>query len=187
MGWWWWGVRFSHAPTPQQHSQLAILASPLPPPGVPATGNLWVVPGSHTSERAARLSGSLPPGALHSDTWRRDEEYSRGGDSIPRGVYTRGTEYNTNNVGGSSQPRSATAGNDLHAPPNDLYLDHGRRGPIAGPPSPAAAAVPIQTCTPGAAIVFDKDLVHAGGPNLTGQIRYALYFRLRWQVGKPRG
>lgn len=32
---------------------------------------------------------------------------------------------------------------------------------------------------PGDAIVFDRELVHAGGPNLGSAIRYALYFRLR--------
>ena len=32
---------------------------------------------------------------------------------------------------------------------------------------------------PGTAIVFDKDLLHAGAPNLSPNIRYALYFRMR--------
>ena len=32
----------------------------------------------------------------------------------------------------------------------------------------------------GDVIVFDGDLVHAGGPNLASGIRYALYYRMRW-------
>lgn len=34
---------------------------------------------------------------------------------------------------------------------------------------------------PGTVIVFDKDLVHAGGPNLSPNIRYALYYRVRFE------
>ena len=30
-----------------------------------------------------------------------------------------------------------------------------------------------------AVIVFHKDLMHAGGPNLSPHIRYACYYRLR--------
>jgi ectoine hydroxylase-related dioxygenase (phytanoyl-CoA dioxygenase family) len=41
-----------------------------------------------------------------------------------------------------------------------------------------ARAVPI-LAEPGTAIVFDKDLLHAGAPNLSSNIRYALYFRMR--------
>ena len=41
-----------------------------------------------------------------------------------------------------------------------------------------ARAVPI-LAEPGTAIVFDKDLLHAGAPNLSPNIRYALYFRMR--------
>ena len=42
-------------------------------------------------------------------------------------------------------------------------------------------AVPI-LASAGDAIVFDKDLLHAGGPNLSlsGAIRYALYCRMRF-------
>jgi ectoine hydroxylase-related dioxygenase (phytanoyl-CoA dioxygenase family) len=114
--------------TLQQDAQLRPPLIPLPPSCIHA-GNLWVVPGSHIPERAARLSNSPPPGALHSNAWRRG----------------------------------------------------GLRDPAFGLPTPDAAAVPIETHIAGAAIVFDKDLVHAGGPNLSGHIRYALYFRLRWQ------
>ena len=38
-------------------------------------------------------------------------------------------------------------------------------------------AVPIQS-ERGGLILFDRDLVHAGGPNMSPNIRYALYFRL---------
>ena len=41
-------------------------------------------------------------------------------------------------------------------------------------------AAPI-LAEPGTAIVFDMDLLHAGGPNLSPGIRYALYYRLRVQ------
>ena len=34
----------------------------------------------------------------------------------------------------------------------------------------------------GTAIVFDKDWVHAGGPNLSSVIRHALYARMRFEV-----
>lgn len=44
----------------------------------------------------------------------------------------------------------------------------------AGVPSSRPIVVPA-----GTAIVFDKDLLHAGGPNLGAGIRYALYYRLR--------
>ena len=40
-------------------------------------------------------------------------------------------------------------------------------------------AVPIQS-ERGGLILFDRDLVHAGGPNMSPNIRYALYFRLRF-------
>eukprot|EP00965_Chrysotila_dentata_P221951 6192686-Pleurochrysis_carterae.AAC.4 len=43
----------------------------------------------------------------------------------------------------------------------------------------ASGTIPILIDTPGTAIVFHKDLLHAGGPNLGPAIRYALYFRLR--------
>ena len=42
-------------------------------------------------------------------------------------------------------------------------------------------AVPI-LAEPGTCIVFDKDLLHAGAPNLSPAIRYALYARMRWEV-----
>ena len=42
-------------------------------------------------------------------------------------------------------------------------------------------ATPITAAAPGTVIIFDKDLVHAGGPNLSPAIRYALYFRLRFE------
>lgn len=80
-------------------------------------GVLWVQPGTHTAERAAResLGGRLPPGKLF------------------------------------------TAAEDVKAA--------GRGTPILGPA--------------GTVVLFDKDLVHAGGPNLSPGIRYALYYRLR--------
>lgn len=45
----------------------------------------------------------------------------------------------------------------------------------------AASSVPI-LARAGTAIVFDKDLVHAGGPNLSSAIRHALYARMRFEV-----
>ena len=42
-------------------------------------------------------------------------------------------------------------------------------------------ATPITAATAGSVVVFDKDLVHAGGPNLSPDIRYALYYRLRFE------
>lgn len=36
-------------------------------------------------------------------------------------------------------------------------------------------------CEAGSVIVFDKDLLHAGGPNLAAGIRYALYARMRFE------
>lgn len=36
-------------------------------------------------------------------------------------------------------------------------------------------------CRPGSVIVFDKDLLHAGAPNLSPHIRFALYARMRWE------
>lgn len=42
----------------------------------------------------------------------------------------------------------------------------------------ADSAVPILGPA-GTVVLFDKDLVHAGGPNLSSGIRYALYYRLR--------
>ena len=41
------------------------------------------------------------------------------------------------------------------------------------------AARPI-LASPGTCIIFDKDLVHAGAPNLSSAIRYALYARMRF-------
>ena len=84
-----------------------------------AHGNLWVQPGSHVRERAAREARTLDEGALH---------------SRPTPPYT-------------------------HA---------------------GAHAIRIQW--PGSVILFDKDLVHAGGPNLSADIRYALYYRLRFEA-----
>ena len=37
-------------------------------------------------------------------------------------------------------------------------------------------------CEAGSVIVFDKDLLHAGGPNLAPGIRYALYGRMRFEA-----
>jgi ectoine hydroxylase-related dioxygenase (phytanoyl-CoA dioxygenase family) len=37
-------------------------------------------------------------------------------------------------------------------------------------------------CEAGSVIVFDKDLLHAGGPNLSADIRYALYARMRFEA-----
>ena len=42
-------------------------------------------------------------------------------------------------------------------------------------------ATPITAAAAGSVVVFDKDLVHAGGPNLSPDIRYALYYRLRFE------
>ena len=36
--------------------------------------------------------------------------------------------------------------------------------------------------SPGTVVLFDKDLVHAGGPNLSPDIRYALYCRMRFSA-----
>ena len=47
---------------------------------------------------------------------------------------------------------------------------------------PDSAAVAIEALKAGTVIVFDKDLVHAGGPNLGADIRYALYYRLRIEL-----
>ena len=43
-------------------------------------------------------------------------------------------------------------------------------------------ATPITAAAAGSVVVFDKDLVHAGGPNLSPDIRYALYYRLRFEA-----
>ena len=47
------------------------------------------------------------------------------------------------------------------------------------PPQQQVLAQPI-LCEAGSVIVFDKDLLHAGGPNLSSGIRYALYARMRF-------
>lgn len=47
-------------------------------------------------------------------------------------------------------------------------------------------ALPI-TASAGDAIVFDRDLVHMGGPNLSCAIRYACYYRLRWDRNERGG
>ena len=52
-----------------------------------------------------------------------------------------------------------------------------RDGAVTGAGS-EERAVPI-LAEPGSAIVFDKDLLHAGAPNLSSSIRYALYYRVR--------
>lgn len=44
--------------------------------------------------------------------------------------------------------------------------------------------VPILSTEPGSVIVFHKALLHAGGPNLSPNLRYACYYRLR--VEAPR-
>lgn len=49
--------------------------------------------------------------------------------------------------------------------------------------SMAPRAQPI-LCKPGSVIVFDRDLLHAGGPNLSSDIRYALYARMRFEPGR---
>ena len=89
-----------------------------------AHGNLWVQPGSHVRECAARVERKLAEGALHSR-------------------------------------------------PN--------------PPYTHAGAHAIRTRQPGSVILFDKDLVHAGGPNLSADIRYALYYRLRFEAEPKEG
>ena len=80
-------------------------------------GCLFVQPGSHAEERAARQAGEVARGALHSS------KTITGSEALPH-------------------------------------------------------ATPI-LAEPGTAIVFDKDLLHAGGPNLSSGVRYALYYRLR--------
>ena len=94
-------------------------------------GCLYVLPGSHRAERAARERGQLPKGALHSPE-AMDEATPRPG---------------------------AAAAAAAHVP--------------------ARAARPILV-EPGTCIVFDKDLLHSGGPNLSSAIRYALYARMRY-------
>ena len=49
---------------------------------------------------------------------------------------------------------------------------------VGGGPEALARAVPI-LAEPGSVIIFDKDLLHAGAPNLSPDIRYALYYRMR--------
>ena len=51
--------------------------------------------------------------------------------------------------------------------------------------APLARATPI-LCEAGSVIVFDKDLVHAGAPNLSSAIRYALYARMRFDCAPAR-
>lgn len=55
--------------------------------------------------------------------------------------------------------------------------------PGSPPPEPGvnSLALPI-LCSAGSVIVFDKDLLHAGGPNLSPSIRYALYARMRFET-----
>ena len=60
-------------------------------------------------------------------------------------------------------------------PPRALCTD----GAMATDPL-SAAARPI-LARAGTAIVFDGDLVHAGGPNLSSGIRHALYARMRFE------
>ena len=60
-----------------------------------------------------------------------------------------------------------------------------RPGPRPGAAAAAAAHVPARAARPilvepGTCIVFDKDLLHRGGPNLSSAIRYALYARMRY-------
>mmetsp|Transcript_2343 Transcript_2343/g.6173 ORF Transcript_2343/g.6173 Transcript_2343/m.6173 type:complete len:485 (-) Transcript_2343:182-1636(-) len=100
----------------------------LSPVRAPSDGCLWVQPGSHITERAAREAGGLN-GALLSGA-------------------------------------AAAA-----APAADRMAGEGG----------GESAVPI-LAEPGSVIVFDKDLLHAGGPNLSAGIRYALYYRLRFEA-----
>ena len=68
----------------------------------------------------------------------------------------------------------------LHSAEADLTT-----GVAAHSNSDGKGAVPI-LCPAGSVIVFDKDLLHAGGPNLSPGIRYALYARLRFETPPDR-
>ena len=92
---------------------VGVFLNPMP---TAAQGNLWVQPGSHARERAAREQQPAGVRRLHSGH-----------------AYTHET------------------------------------------------ATPITAAAAGSVVVFDKDLVHAGGPNLSPDIRYALYYRLRFE------
>ena len=63
----------------------------------------------------------------------------------------------------------------------DAALDSGLSDSGPSPTQPQPLARPI-ICEPGSVIVFDKDLLHAGGPNLSAGIRYALYARMRFEA-----
>ena len=60
--------------------------------------------------------------------------------------------------------------------------DVGGVGVDSAPLDPASNAIPILCPSGGSVIVFDKDLWHAGGPNLSADIRYALYYRMRFEA-----
>ena len=53
--------------------------------------------------------------------------------------------------------------------------------PAAGEASADGATAVLAAA--GDAIVFHQDLLHAGGPNLSSDIRYACYYRLSWADG----
>ena len=98
----------------------------------PSDGALFVRPGSHVRERAARVEGRLDS-RLHCAEADTSTQFSTADDCV------------VTSDGASSLAR-----------------------PIL--------------CEAGSVIVFDKDLLHAGGPNLAPGIRYALYARMRFEA-----
>lgn len=76
-----------------------------------------------------------------------------------------------------SQERERRAREDGTLPKGALH-SNGERPECAGLVEGAKAIL----AEPGTVIVFDKDLVHAGGPNLSSAIRYALYARMRFEA-----
>lgn len=120
-------------------------------------------PGSHLVERRAREA------ALEANT--------HGGGQSPSGEIAAGEAEAAEGGGATSAGVAATTG----GLGENVYR---RRADGAALSSDEhyewKHALPIQAKA-GGLILFDRDLVHAGGPNISPAIRYALYYRLRFE------
>ena len=89
---------------------------------------------------------------------------------------------------GALHSREADVGTALHASDDDARVAAAAAAAASAtttscddaPRGDGTWAQPI-LCDAGSVIVFDKDLLHAGGPNLSADIRYALYARMRFE------
>ena len=59
-------------------------------------------------------------------------------------------------------------------------------GAVGGTSARRARGPHSRAPSAGSVVVFDKDLWHAGGGNLSSSIRYALYYRLRFEADQSR-